>query len=155
MTAPHWRKFKFAGYTKLTPEQVTAMQPHVTEPVNGDHYWSEYTGDVMAVMDALPGVAIELIPGAIPVPVWLELMAELKALGVAVGTGQTRLNDRVNVVVPDLGLLQMRRVAVRTDYCTESLQLDLDRGWRILAICPQPDQRRPDYVLGFPGVDVP
>lgn len=155
MTTPVWRKFKFSGYTKLTPEQVALVQPHVTEPVNGDHYWSEYTGNVLAILDALPGVGIELVTGPVPVPMWLELMAELKALGVAVGTGQTRLNERVNVAVPDLGLLQMRRVAVRTDCCTEALQLDLDRGWRILAICPQPDQRRPDYVLGFAGLDVP
>lgn len=26
--------------------------------------------------------------------------------------------------------------------------VELDAGWRILAVCPQPDQRRPDYILG-------
>ena len=60
----------------------------------------------------------------------------------------TVVNQRVNVAVPGIGLLQIKRVEVRTDLCTEELQRELDRGWQILAICPQPDQRRPDYVLG-------
>jgi len=39
-------------------------------------------------------------------------------------------------------------VQIREDYCTERLQDDLDSGWKILAICVQPDGRRPDYILG-------
>jgi hypothetical protein len=37
---------------------------------------------------------------------------------------------------------------VQTDLCTDSLRGYLEDGWHILAICPQPKQRRPDYVLG-------
>lgn len=59
-----------------------------------------------------------------------------------------QLNTRVHVAVPDLGLLLIEEVGVRTDYCTEALNEELRKGWKILAICPQPDQRRPDYVLG-------
>ena len=33
------------------------------------------------------------------------------------------------------------------DACTNALQENLDNGWRIIAVCPQP-QRRPDYILG-------
>lgn len=63
---------------------------------------------------------------------------------------QTVVNQRVNVAVPGFGLMAIREVEVRTDLCTEELQRELNRGWQILAICPQPDQRRPDYVLGRP-----
>lgn len=57
-------------------------------------------------------------------------------------------NQKVKVVVPDNGLLKINRVEVRKDMCTVELQGELDDGWCILAVCPQPDQRRPDYVLG-------
>lgn len=57
-------------------------------------------------------------------------------------------NYRVNVHVPNLGLLMVNEVTWLEDCCTEVLQEYLDKGWRILAVCPQPDQRRPDYILG-------
>lgn len=57
-------------------------------------------------------------------------------------------NDRCNVHVPGLGLLLIDEVKVHESMCTEELQVQLDDGWRIIACCPQPDSRRPDYVLG-------
>ena len=35
-----------------------------------------------------------------------------------------------------------------TDICTDSLQEELNNGWRIIACCVQPNQRRSDYILG-------
>ncbi len=58
------------------------------------------------------------------------------------------LNERVHVHVPGIGLLLINEVDVQKDYCTEELQEKLEGGWRIIACCPQPDQRRPDYILG-------
>jgi hypothetical protein len=58
-------------------------------------------------------------------------------------------NQKCEVHIPNLGLLNINRLAYATDYCTEELQRILHKGWRILAICPQPDQRRPDYILGM------
>lgn len=53
-----------------------------------------------------------------------------------------------NVSVGGLGLLIIDTVKVEVDLCTEALQQELNKGWRIVAICVQPDQRRPDYILG-------
>lgn len=61
----------------------------------------------------------------------------------------TVVNERCNVVVPGLGLLAIDTALVERDLCTEELQRRLDKGWRIVAVCVQPDQRRPDYVLGL------
>lgn len=58
-------------------------------------------------------------------------------------------NQRCDVHVPGLGLLNINRLAYATDYCTEELQRLLHQGWRIISVCPQPDQRRPDYILGM------
>lgn len=56
-------------------------------------------------------------------------------------------NNVVQVAVPGNQLLNIDQVQVRENYCTEELQRDLDKGWHIIACCPQPT-RRPDYILG-------
>ncbi len=58
-------------------------------------------------------------------------------------------NDKVGVPQPGLGLGQYNSLMLCEDACTDRLQGYLDDGWRIIAVCPQPDSRRPDYVLGI------
>ena len=48
---------------------------------------------------------------------------------------------------PGPSLLNVDETLLMEDACTDALQENLNNGWRILAVCPQP-QRRPDYVLG-------
>lgn len=67
--------------------------------------------------------------------------------GPATGFGQ-QFNSKVHVHVPGLGLMLVDQVTVLVDICTDELQSNLDDGWRILAVCPQPNTRRPDYILG-------
>jgi hypothetical protein len=57
-------------------------------------------------------------------------------------------NDRCHVAVAGLGLLTINEVEVQVDCCTDHLNRKLQEGWKIVAVCVQPDQRRPDYVLG-------
>ncbi len=72
-------------------------------------------------------------------------------LTVPVPREATVVNQKVNVAVPGFGLMAIRQVDCRYDLCTDELRRALDDGWQILAICPQPDQRRPDYILGKPA----
>lgn len=58
------------------------------------------------------------------------------------------VNKQVHVAVPGNGLLEMKDVLLLADACTDVLRSHLADGWQIIAVCPQPDQRRPDYVLG-------
>lgn len=57
-------------------------------------------------------------------------------------------DGKERAAMPEWFIAHIRTVEVRTDYCTNALQRDLDDGWHILAICPQPGQCRPDYILG-------
>lgn len=57
-------------------------------------------------------------------------------------------NAKVHVHVPGFGLLMLNEVDMEYDCCTDVLQDRLNKGWRIIAACPQPDKRRPDYILG-------
>lgn len=50
--------------------------------------------------------------------------------------------------LPDNLLLQIREVEVINDACTNEINGMLKDGWRIIAVCVQHAQRRPDYVMG-------
>lgn len=63
-------------------------------------------------------------------------------------TEAQHFNAKCNVTVPGFALLSITEVMLCENECTDSLQDHLKEGWRIIAVCPQPDQRRPDYVLG-------
>jgi len=57
-------------------------------------------------------------------------------------------NKKVEVHCPGDALLNIEEVDALLSACTETVQARLNEGWRILAVCPQPDQRRPDYIMG-------
>lgn len=78
----------------------------------------------------------------------LDSNAAIPGLDTETEKRSPAFNKCVNVIVPGLGLLAITEVKVRNNLCTDDLGGELKDGWRILAICVQPDQRRPDYVLG-------
>jgi len=52
------------------------------------------------------------------------------------------------VSVGNVGLFAVNKVTWLENACTEDVQNMLDEGWRILAVCPPNDTRRPDYIFG-------
>jgi hypothetical protein len=62
--------------------------------------------------------------------------------------GNVQYNEKCEVYTPGMGLMLFNRTMLLSDACSDALQNELDNGWRIIAACPQPDQRRPDYILG-------
>lgn len=50
--------------------------------------------------------------------------------------------------LPGNDLLRINNTKVLEDACTDALQEELDKGWRIISVCPIAGNRRPDYVLG-------
>jgi len=61
---------------------------------------------------------------------------------------QADYNHKVDVHMPGNLLMTFNKTMLLEDSCTDVLQNKLDNGWRVIAACPQPDQRRPDYILG-------
>jgi hypothetical protein len=57
-------------------------------------------------------------------------------------------NQKCQQEQPSNNLLSINQTLLLEDACTDHLQSHIADGWRILAIQPQPNQRRPDYVLG-------
>lgn len=57
-------------------------------------------------------------------------------------------NQKVNVHVGGGLITTYNELKLREDSCSDLIQNDLNSGWRVIAVCVQPDQRRPDYILG-------
>tara|TARA_R110002124_G_C8974430_1_gene515633 strand:+ start:16538 stop:17110 length:573 start_codon:yes stop_codon:yes gene_type:complete len=73
------------------------------------------------------------------------------------GDGGVNHNHHVEVHMPNHAMAFYNEVMLLGDACSDNLQMQLTNGWRILAACPQPDQRRPDYILARfnPDVEAP
>jgi hypothetical protein len=61
---------------------------------------------------------------------------------------QQTFNQKVNVHVGGGLIATYNDLCLKEDSCTDVLQSELNNGWRIIAVCVQPNQRRPDYILG-------
>lgn len=57
-------------------------------------------------------------------------------------------NQKCDVHVGGGLIATYNEVMLKEDCCTDVLQEELAKGWRIIACCVQKDQRRPDYILG-------
>lgn len=53
-----------------------------------------------------------------------------------------------NISVSGTSLLSIRSLTWIEDACTNEVQGYLDKGWKIVAVCPPNDSRRPTYILG-------
>ncbi len=74
----------------------------------------------------------------------IDKMNEVLAMETSHGT----YNTKCDVHMPGQALSMYNDTQLMEDACTGALQEQLNKGWRIIAACPQPDQRRPDYILG-------
>lgn len=141
------RKVKLGYSDKYTPEQQTQIKAAILKGLNhtDDPVFKEDGGiegwhlEWILDTDAMRGIEYTVIGGEFELDDRIEEL-ERKAT--------PPVNKVVNVAVPGNALLRITKVQVLTDICTDELQRHLNEGWRIVAVCPQPDQRRPDYVLG-------
>lgn len=64
----------------------------------------------------------------------------------------------IQITVPGgVALTSLTSLTYLEDACTDHVQQCLNEGWRIVAVCPPNDSRRPTYILGHtePGRRVP
>lgn len=109
-------------------------------------YWNNYTANLNDILEITSEIRLQKTDN-LSLEARLINTIERYASGGSFSKEQ-QFNERVNVHISDIGLLKINEVQVLTNECTEDLQKYLDDGWHIVAVCPQPDQRRPDYVIG-------
>lgn len=82
----------------------------------------------------------------------LEVMKKQVDSIASIGLGMhscQHYNERCNSPVSDIFLHKVNQTMVLYDCCSDRLQEQISKGWRIISVTPQPNQRRPDYVLGI------
>lgn len=57
--------------------------------------------------------------------------------------------NTIHVHLPGFDVMTIRQIIHIDNACTDEIQTHLKDGWKILAILPQPNHRRPDYILGL------
>lgn len=152
-------KFSFNYGQTLTAEQADALNAAGIQPLlklddetGKVPSFGFYEADLEKVLAVLGyDTPIELRGAGEPRPL-LDLADAVRAmqsrLDARGADPTTYVNTKVDVHVPGNALLSVDDVMVEEDLCTDELQRLIGVGWRIVAVCPQPNQRRPDYVLG-------
>jgi len=153
-------RFTFSYGSRLGDQQLAALAALVGQKIEVDddgtiRSWLTYEAELERVVAIVGGDAQIVVQGTGEPRPLVELAEQIRAMETrllgAAARPENYVNTRVNVHVPGAPLLHIDDVKVAEDLCTEALQCELDDGWRIVAVCPQPDQRRPDYVLGRRG----
>jgi hypothetical protein len=134
----------------FSPEQYEKLRVVFTKlPEDQSLYseWGDYSAvgfleDLKIVSDMELDVTVSRVRG--------QFMEEgpFRDAVVAAKSGRTPDITVVNVSIPNAGLFEVRSVTVIQDACTDHIQEVLDKGWRIIAVCPPNDTRRPTYVMG-------
>ena len=143
--------FKFGWGWKPSDEQFELLNKIIVDGLErtdegGVCGYTTHTANIRQLMAITNQFELEQTsPSAL-----LQLAAQIESLMARTSaySQENQFNEKCNVHISNVGLLSINKVKVEMDYCTDNLQYDLDKGWRILAICPQPDSRRPDYILG-------
>lgn len=163
--------FTFAYGTKATADQllklceITGKSPSDlaegapdTEGKSTLFYFKTYSGSVEKLLEL--GLAITISGKTLDcsLTAYHALLGYLDSFAEKLNRIETRLaevkiesqqfNNKVGVHVSNTKLMEITNTMVMEDACTDALGVELRRGWRILAVCVQPDQRRPDYILG-------
>lgn len=136
-------------------EQIIAEYPKY-EPVTITLQFSKYAEIIDAFVDDYESPKVKRVFEVLVAPEPDSLIAMIQMHTELMQKQMQQLNhltaqsfnDKCNVSVSDSFLHNINQTMLLEDCCTDHLQKQLQNGWRILTICPQPNQRRPDYILG-------
>lgn len=78
----------------------------------------------------------------------LTVESKVERLVTTISNANKDFNTKCDVHVGGGLIATFNEICLKEDTCTDLLQTTLAEGWRIIAVCVQPDQRRPDYILG-------
>lgn len=134
-------KSDYLALRALLPELPELKDDHPTGIVHG-----KYIANIHTVCKIFPKIEINKVFPDGSVDVFDRLIEKMDRISERIE--KNTYNEKCNVHVPGLGLLMIEELKLCEDACTETIREQLMDRWRIIAVCPQPDQRRPDYILG-------
>lgn len=143
MEIDHWKLVELKDKFPEAFAALRAADPTIPPPQELKDKWMNYSCYVQDPGE-LPQEILDRATWKAVQP--LKVLFDKDKEGPGKGIKEALASYQVHL--PGNELLGIQSVEVREDCCTEDLQRELDRGWRIIAVCPRGGQRRPDYVLG-------
>lgn len=144
----YWPDTDIPAHLVETLESIGCIVPDA-----GAYSWAEYSAEINDLLRSGLSFTVEGNQKS-DLSVANQLFDQFQLLEAKITTAIAGLdsdhhfNQKCNVHISGIGLLAITEVSIYYDLCTDTLQSLLSEGWRIVAVCPQPNQRRPDYILG-------
>lgn len=138
---------------KETYQKLRELIEELPEEPTLGIYWTTYTAHIESLLNIFAKIEIKEVLKTKGYHDIHECIARINQnldnMECKIKRNQEHLfNSKVEVHVPGNALLEINEIIYKVDCCTDKLSNLLSEGWRIVAVCPQPDQRRPDYILG-------
>lgn len=132
MTPEDYSELKTQFLDLGLPDNQEMIQDYMHYTLHGteSEFWRLCDKGLIPKAKRIRGMSTEKIPNALNIP------------------PSTVPVQIVNVSVPNAALFQVQTLDYMENACTNSIQMRLDQGWRIVAVCPPNDCRRPTYILG-------
>lgn len=143
----------FTKVAKISPDQYKKLRellPDLDENIFEVRQWHSYVADITSIIDIVPTIRIirKIKTNNSNLELYNFLSKAEHTLDDLKALNSQLFNKKLEVHMPGNSLLEISNVIVVENACTEAIDQKLQDGWRILAVCPQPDQRRPDYIMG-------
>ena len=140
---PKWFKGTEEAYAKASKEQDYSMGYNLE--FSAMLLKEEEYVKVFKDVDVVSLLQTDMVEHTVNID--LEVLSN-KIMDKVIKNSQQLFNQKLEVHQPNMPLFQYNDYVHVIDYCTTSLQDDyIDKGYRVVCVCPQPDQRRPDYIL--------
>lgn len=146
--------YRALGYVAFNEDEQYAEDKSYYHPFEQSKYVLSANQVIELTLKKIPFTMLREVKVEVDISQKLIELAE-QPIKLTTEGGSNTYNTKCEVHMPGQALSLYNEVQLLEDACTDQLQCSLASGWRIIAACPQPDQRRPDYILGRynPNVD--
>lgn len=138
--------YRALGYVAFDEDEQYAEDKSYYQPLKQSKYVLSADQVIELSLKKIPFTMLREVKVEVDISQKLIELAEQPVMLTSEG-GNT-YNTKCEVHMPGQALSLYNEVQLLVDACTDQVQCSLASGWRIIAACPQPDQRRPDYILG-------
>lgn len=125
-----------------TPLKEIEMKPNKEGVLLAEVGWQTFESHINAIEDVHPDLLGFVTFKPIARLNMLTDSGSINRESVLTALGRNQIH------LPDNLLLQVKTVYAMANSCTEEIQAEIEQGAKIIAVLPQPGQRRPDYILG-------
>lgn len=144
-----FKKFSGIDFCQLNPPaDIVGKSSYSVKMLSSDVSIIDEEKILKLSLNNINFTVVEKIDLSIDITDQLVALAEKPIKLIQEPVGDQYYNSKCEVHMPGMAMAMYNEMLLLEDCCTDVLQSKLNGGWRIISACPQPDQRRPDYIMG-------